>query len=68
MNRPQDRRRNYDHPHNQMVQRRLARRARRWDQACEAYPASHDASGVPMTRERYEAIQATLPVADRIPW
>ncbi len=65
MNRPKDRRYNLDHPHNHMLQRRgdrlLQRLMRRHEEKCRSAPP-------PMTREQYEAIQATLPEADRIPW
>lgn len=73
MNRPQERRFNLDHPHTQMRMRRAQRRFERqtgyadvgaWHAAMLAMEARAPA----VTREQYEATQATLPVADRIPW
>lgn len=65
MNRPRDRRFDPHHPHNLMLTRRFKRRVGR----VVARLSTAGALDVPaMTRERYEAIQATLPVADRIPW
>lgn len=66
MNRPYERRRDANHPHTQMVRRREFRRFVRGRTARIAAFGAPPAP--PMTREQYEAIQATLPEADRIPW